>query len=62
MDKYYVFRKLMDLVEDFAEVTDADMSTWNGGMKVVGEDEGQIITIEVSIDKKEVQGNAEELE
>lgn len=58
MDKYFVFRKLMDLVSDFADVVDADMNQWGGGMEIVGEADGKKITINVSIKQKEADEDA----
>ena len=62
MDKYFAFCKLMDFMADYAEVVDADMNAYNGGILIVGENDGEVITIEVSIKKKEENKNAEELE
>lgn len=61
MDKYEIFKAMMEFVADRATVTDADMNAWDG-MMIFGENGDEIITIKVSIEKKEVQGNAEELE
>jgi len=58
MDKYIIFRKLMDLVSDHADVVDANLKTWNGGMLVQGETDGEAITIEVTINKKEEDKDA----
>lgn len=53
MDKYFAFRYLMDFLADHAEVTDADMSYLPDTMKIIGENESQVIEIRVSIEKKE---------
>lgn len=58
MDKYYTFRKMMDFMDDCADVIDADMDTDNGGMKIVGENDQETITIEVTIKKKEEDKDA----
>ena len=58
MEKYFLFRKLMDLVSDYAEVVDADMNHWKGGLLIVGEADGQTIEIEVSIKEKEEKKDA----
>lgn len=52
MDKYFVFRKLMDFLADYAEITDADMNYCGDTVKVEGENDGEVITIEVVIRKK----------
>ena len=57
MDKYFAFRKLLDFLADYAEVTDADMNYYDGCMRIVGENEGQEITIEVKIKDKEENNN-----
>lgn len=57
IDKYTLFRALMDLMSEVADVTDADMNTWDGGMVVSGEDADSKITIEVAIRKKIQEGN-----
>ena len=53
MDKYWVFRELLDFVADRAEVVDADMNNYCGNIVVTGDDGEQIIKIEVSIKDKE---------
>ena len=53
MNKYFLFRKLLDFMADHGDVTDADMNYYHGGLKIVGEDEEHIITIDVSIKDKE---------
>lgn len=58
MDKYFAFRKLMDFLADFTEVTDADMNYCYNMMRIAGENDGETITITVTIDKKEVKENA----
>lgn len=58
MEKYFLFRKLMDLVSDYAEVVDADMNNWKGGLLIVGEADGQTIEIEVSFKEKEEKKDA----
>jgi hypothetical protein len=44
MDKYYVFRKLLALVEDGYDVTDAKMRNYFGEIEItgVGEDGSEI--------------------
>jgi hypothetical protein len=59
MNKYWVFRKLIDFVADYCEVTDADMNNYAGDIEIKGKDEedGSTITIKVSI--KEGENNGE---
>lgn len=50
MNKYFWFRKLMDLVTDDGEVTDADMDNYAGDIKVFGTGfDGSTIEITVRI-------------
>lgn len=50
MNKYFVFRKLIDFVADYTEVTDADMNNYAGNIEITGTDEdGSTITIRVDI-------------
>lgn len=58
MEKYFVFRKMLDFVADYAEVVDADMDHYDGTLMVRGVSDDQIIEIRVSIDKKEENQNA----
>lgn len=53
MNKYFVFRKLMDLVADYCEVTDADMNNYAGDIEIIGTDEedGSTIKIRVTIEE-----------
>lgn len=53
MNKYFVFRKLLDFMADHAEVTGADMNYYSGGMRITGEDDEHIITIDISLKDKE---------
>ncbi len=58
MNKYFAFRKLMDFMSDYAEVTDADMNYCDRYMLIVGEDEDQTIKITIEFTKKEEQKDA----
>lgn len=58
MNKYFAFRKLMDFMSDYAEVTDADMNYCGRYMHIVGKDEDQTIEITIEITKKEEQKDA----
>lgn len=58
MDKYFAFRSMMDFLADHAEVVDADMNWLGNTIKVIGENEKQIIEIEVIIKEKEEEKDA----
>jgi hypothetical protein len=58
MNKYFVFRKLIDFVADYTEVTDADMNNYAGNIEITGtDDDGSTITIKVEIKEAEKDGN-----
>lgn len=58
MDKYYYFRKLMDLINDEYEVIDADMNNYAGDIEITGIGEGGTkITIKVTLEEGEKNGN-----
>ena len=52
MEKYFAFRRLMDFVADDAEIVDADLNYYKDTMLIVGENDQETITIEVTIKKK----------
>lgn len=52
MDKYYMFRKILDMVSDDFDVTDADMNDYCGRIVVKGENYSQTIKIEIELDSK----------
>jgi hypothetical protein len=58
MEKYFVFSNMLEFMANHAEVVDADMNRYNGSMMIVGEADGQVITIEVTIENKEAKKNA----
>ena len=58
MDKYFVFRSMLDFMADYAEVVDADMDHYDGTLMVKGVSDDQVITIRVTIDKKEEEQDA----
>ena len=58
MEKYFVFRRMLDFVADYAEVVDADMDHYDGTLMVKGVCDDEIIDIRVSIKKKEDDLNA----
>ena len=58
MNKYFVFRKLIDFVADYCEVTDADMNDYAGNIEIIGtDDDGSTIRIRVEIKEVEKNGN-----
>ena len=58
MNKYFVFRKLIDFVADYCEVTDADMNNYAGNIEITGtDDDGSTITIRVNIEEGNNNGN-----
>lgn len=58
MDKYFAFRQLMDFLSGYAAITDADMNYCGNMIRIEGENDGEEITIELTIRKKEVTENA----
>ena len=59
MDKFTIFREMLDYVAHMGKVTDADMNYIPNEMKITGETENEVIEIEVTIKKKEVQKDDE---
>lgn len=59
MNKYFVFRKLIDFVADYCDVTDADMNNYAGNIEITGTDEedGSTITIKVELREGNTDGN-----
>lgn len=56
-DRYYIFRKLLDLVADDWEVTDADMNNFSDDIEITGKaNDGSTITIRVKL--KEANADA----
>lgn len=53
MDRYYIFRKLLDLVSDDFEVVDADMKNYSGDIEVQGKADGATIRITVEFEEEE---------
>ena len=63
--KYTIFRDMQNYMEGKCEVIDAEMNAYgykSEALRVTGETETEIITIEVTIKKKEVHPDAETLE
>lgn len=54
MDKYNIFRKLLDFISDYAKVVDADMNYYAGCMRIVGSQSRETITLEISIKKEDI--------
>ena len=59
MNKYFVFRKLIDFVADYCDVTDADMNNYAGNIEITGteEEDGSTITIKVELKEGNKDGN-----
>lgn len=58
LNKYFVFRNLIDFVADYCEVTDADMNNYSGDIEITGtEDDGSTIKIRVTLMEGEKDGN-----
>lgn len=58
LNKYFVFRKLIDFVADYCEVTDADMNNYSGDIEITGtDDDGSTIKIKVTLMEGEKDGN-----
>lgn len=53
MNKYFVFRKLIDFVADYCDVTDADMNNYAGNIEITGTDEGDGSTITIKVELRE---------
>jgi hypothetical protein len=52
MDKFWLFRELLDFVADRADVIEADMSNYCGDIEIAGDDGEKTIKIVVSIKDK----------
>ena len=57
MDKFWAFRRMLDFLADYADVTDADMNYYDGCMKICGKNDGQEITITITIKDMEENKN-----
>lgn len=54
LNKFFVFRKLIDFVADYCEVTDADMNNYSEDIEITGtEEDGSTITIKVTLKEGE---------
>lgn len=54
MDKYFIFREMLNFMADHADVIDADMN-YCGNVMIEGEDDEHTIRVEVSVKDKEVK-------
>ena len=58
MTRFYVFRKLINFVAEFCEVTDANMNNYAGDIEIIGKDEdGNTIFIKVELKEGKKDGN-----
>jgi hypothetical protein len=58
MDRYFVFRKLMDFMSEEGTVVDADMSNYAGDIEITGIDkDGVRVTITVGFTEGKKDGN-----
>ena len=57
MNKFVIFREMLDYLNHICDVTDADMNYCGNSIRIDGDTEDQTITIEVSIKNKEVNTN-----
>ena len=58
MNKFKIFRELLDYTARTCDVTDADLNYCGNSIRIDGETEEQTITIEVTIKNKEVKEDA----
>lgn len=49
MDRYYLFQKLLVLLADEAEITNAKMKDYSGDIEITATCEGQEIKVKVSL-------------
>lgn len=57
MDKFTVFREMLDYMAHIANVTDADMNYYRDAMRITGQTDEQEICIEVTFSVKEEKSN-----
>lgn len=55
MDKFTIFREMLDYMAHISKVTDADMNYCYDRLRIIGETDDEEITIDVVINKKEDQ-------
>ena len=57
MNKFVIFREMLDYLNQFCDVTDADMNYCGNTIRIAGETEEQTIRIEITVNNKEVITN-----
>jgi hypothetical protein len=57
IDRYQMFRQLMDLLADECEIVDADMHNWEGAVEVKAVCGGQEITLTAKFEEEKNDGN-----
>ena len=58
MNKYVIFREMLDYMAHICDVTDADMNYCGNSIRIDGDTDEQTIIIEVTIENKEVEKDA----
>lgn len=58
IEKFELFKKMLNLMKDMAEVTNAIMSNYAGDMEITGKAGGSEIRFLVSIENKEEETDA----
>ena len=61
MNKFTIFREMIDYMAHIGEVTDADMNVYGSGsntMTITSETDDEVIIMEVIIKQKEAKENA----
>lgn len=57
MNKFVIFREMLDYMNHICDVTDANMNYCGNTIRIDGDTKDQTITIEVIIKNKEVNAN-----
>ena len=61
INKFAIFREMLDYMAHISDVTDADMNAYligDEGIKITGETDDEIVTLVVTTHKKEVEEDA----
>ena len=58
IDKFTIFREMLDYMAHICEVTDADMNWCGNSIRITGESDKQTFEIEVTIKEKEENEDA----
>ena len=58
MEKFTIFREMLDYMAHICKVTDADMNWCGNAVLIIGETEDKVINFEITIKKKEEQQDA----